>query len=304
MVRSTRSTRRPTTRSMAPHITRNMSRAGPRRQTRSDPAAGAVQLCKRTTTAESGKKPRVAKRQRKSRRLATMRRDASVCRRVGNSNVRGKSLNAKRRDTRQRCSTSPAVRTALGKQLESVIRENEELTLLVSEYKTAASQHLLRNLEENFSCPLCFEIMASPYTLRSPSCGHSFCATCILKWFFSRLHRNCGDWHDVVQCPICRCPLSTPDLQPRSEQTFPFLPNRALDGALQGLIKSLAGELDDECSSSASNAQLSAWSDEGLARQDWTNRDRIGRNEMTSLGAQWTTMKAVDFVNFKNHLDV
>ncbi|KAI5984279.1 hypothetical protein EDD15DRAFT_2309140, partial [Pisolithus albus] len=208
-----------------------------------------------------------------------MRRGASVCRRVGNSNVRGKSLNTKRRDTRQRRSTSPAVQSDHGKQLESVIRENEELTLLVSEYKTATSQHLLKNLEENFNCPLCFEIMASPYSLRAPSCGHSFCATCILKWFFSRLHRNCGDWHEAVQCPICRSPLSTPDMQPRSEQTFPFLPNRTLDAALQGLIKSLAGELDDECSSSASNVKLSAWSEKGLARQDWTNRDRYVTNK-------------------------
>ncbi|KAI6126054.1 hypothetical protein EDD16DRAFT_351679 [Pisolithus croceorrhizus] len=146
--------------------------------------------------------------------------------------------------------------------------------------------------------------MASPYTLRSPSCGHTFCATCILKWFFSRLHRSCGDWHDMVQCPICRCALSTPDCQPRSEHTFPFIPNRSLDGALQGLMKSLAGDLDDQCLSSSASSALSAWSEKGSSRQDWANRDKIGRNEMTSLGSQWTTMKAVDFVNFKNRLDV
>ncbi|KAI6128051.1 hypothetical protein EV401DRAFT_1932568 [Pisolithus croceorrhizus] len=307
MVRSTRSThpaRRPTTRSMAPQVTRKVSRAGRRPQTRSDPA-GADQLCKDdTTTVESGEGPRVSRRRRTSGRLATKDSDTSVCRKVRNTNARGKSVSAKGRATRTRCSTTPAVRSALEKQLESVIRENKELTHLVDEYKTTASQHLLRNLEENFSCPLCFEIMASPYTLRSPSCGHTFCATCILKWFFSRLHRSCGDWHDMVQCPICRCALSTPDYQPRSEHTFPFIPNRTLDGALQGLMKSLAGDLDDQCSSSSASSALSAWSEKGPAKQDWANRDKAGRNEMTSLGSQWTTMKAVDFVNFKNRLDV
>ncbi|KAI6042054.1 hypothetical protein EDC04DRAFT_2564826, partial [Pisolithus marmoratus] len=220
-----------------------------------------------------------------------------------NSNARDKRTNTQRGTTRKPRSASAVHESALGKRLESVIRENKELTRMVIECKTAASQHLLGNLEENFSCPLCFEIMACPYTLRSPSCGHTFCATCILKWYFSRLHRGCGDWHDMVQCPICRCTLATPDSQPRTQYTFPFIPNRTLDSAIQGLIKSLAGDLDIKCSTSASDA-LSTWSEGGHARQDWSKRDRSGRNEMTSLGAQWTTMKAADFVNFKNRLDV
>lgn len=328
MVRSTRSARsagrRPTTRSMTGLATRSVrpglvtrsmsSRTGTtrRRETRSDPAT-AIQLCggryrqrKRqssrsvvNTALQLDERSRVSKPQAK---VVTARHDTRVRRKAGNSKVRGKSTNTKRRAASQR-SSAPAARPALGKRLESMVRENKELTRLVNEYKTAASQHLLRNLEENFACPLCFEIIACPYTLRSPSCGHTFCATCILKWFFSHLHRSCGDWHDMVQCPMCRCPFSTPDHQPRSEYTFPFMPNRALDSAILGQLKSLADSPDVKSSPPVPNA-LAAWSEGGHSKQDWIKRDRVGRNEMTSLGKQWTTMKAVDFVNFKNRLDV
>ncbi|KIN97357.1 hypothetical protein M404DRAFT_896471 [Pisolithus tinctorius Marx 270] len=297
MVRSTRSARsagrRPTTRSMTGLATRSVrpglvtrsmsSRTGTtrRRKTRSDPAT-AIQLCggryrqrkrqsSRTvvnTASELDERSRISKPQAK---VVTARHDTRVRRKAGNFKVRGKSTNTKRRAASQRSST-PAARPTLGKRLESMVRENKELTRLVNEYKTTASQHLLRNLEENFACPLCFEII-------------------------------CGDWHDMVQCPMCRCPFSTPDHQPRSEYTFPFMPNRALDSAILGQLKSLADSLDVKSSPPVPNA-LAAWGEGGHSKQDWIKRDRVGRNEMTSLGKQWATMKAVDFVNFKNRLDV
>jgi hypothetical protein len=62
----------------------------------------------------------------------------------------------------------------------------------------------------------CYEIMAQPYSLNPGQCGHTFCALCILRHFFSRLHKACGGWHESVDCPMCRSLLViTPDRVPR-----------------------------------------------------------------------------------------
>jgi hypothetical protein len=62
-------------------------------------------------------------------------------------------------------------------------------------------QKALAQLEEQFTCPLCFEIMGAPYLLSGAHCGHTFCAMCILKWYFARMH-DCGSWHGASHSPI------------------------------------------------------------------------------------------------------
>lgn len=80
--------------------------------------------------------------------------------------------------------------------------------------------------------------MANPYAL-SP-CGHSFCAICLLKWFFSRMHKKCGLWHQSVHCPICRNGIVlTPPRTPRPETTFPFTPNRAAAAVIEQQLEKL-----------------------------------------------------------------
>lgn len=86
----------------------------------------------------------------------------------------------------------------------------------------------------------CYEILAAPYSLNPSHCGHTFCALCILKWFFSRLHRPCGGWHESVDCPICRSLLIiTPETTPRLLLTFPFVPNRVTASVIESLIEKL-----------------------------------------------------------------
>lgn len=87
----------------------------------------------------------------------------------------------------------------------------------------------------------CYEILAHPFSLNPGQCGHTFCALCILKWFFSRLHKACGGWHESVDCPICRSLLViTPDRTPRLDITFPFVPNRTAAAVCDFLIQKLA----------------------------------------------------------------
>lgn len=105
------------------------------------------------------------------------------------------------------------------------------------------------------------------------NCGHTFCATCILKWFFSRMHKGCGGWHEAVDCPLCRSPLPhTPDRTPRSNSSFPFTPNRIAEIAIRGLMNTISHELAS--ASVLASHPLSDWSEGGHGKQEWSKRER------------------------------
>lgn len=137
---------------------------------------------------------------------------------------------------------------------------------------------------------------ACPYMLTPVECGHTFCATCTLKWFFSRLHSGCGAWHESVDCPLCRALLViTPEEPPRTTALIPFAPNRLADGSLRNILDKLAklAPLQDmveaateegcgcpvACASTVADPSPSltgwkAWTVGGMLRNDWIERDR------------------------------
>jgi hypothetical protein len=87
---------------------------------------------------------------------------------------------------------------------------------------------------------------AHPVTVPHPNCGHTFCALCMVKHFFSRFHRTCGGWHEHVECPMCRSILIyTPNQLPRSLLTFPFAKNRMADAAVAAMIDQLTAQIED-----------------------------------------------------------
>ena len=55
---------------------------------------------------------------------------------------------------------------------------------------------------EELKCPVCFDYFEKPKYLL---CNHVFCEACINK-----LPRHRREEKQVVQCPICRKPTSTP----------------------------------------------------------------------------------------------
>lgn len=149
--------------------------------------------------------------------------------------------------------------------------------------------------------------MAHPYTLNPGQCGHTFCALCILKWFFSRLHPPCGGWHESVDCPLCRSLLViTPDRTPRLDITFPFVPNRTAAAVLESMIEKLAKSSfqstvvkredsepicwplgsrgSSECTKKKVKAReedltiatssVAAWKEGGALRAEWLKRNR------------------------------
>ena len=154
-------------------------------------------------------------------------------------------------------------------------------------------------------------LRACPYTLTPSQCGHTFCALCILKWFLSRIHQQCGGWHESVDCPICRTLLTLTPPIPRPEITFPFVPNRALDLYLRETVAKLAtagstsgsgaverggqSKVKQELSGSRKVQRESAekllnlpaeyaWKEGGALRMEWLKRDRLVYSILTEQG--------------------
>ncbi|KAJ6515129.1 hypothetical protein C8R47DRAFT_1206474 [Mycena vitilis] len=188
--------------------------------------------------------------------------------------------------------------------------EERALSLSKTEQGIAAreSKATLAQLEEHFTCALCYEIMAQPYSLNPGQCGHTFCALCILRHFFSRLHKACGGWHESVDCPMCRSLLViTPDRTPRLDITFPFVPNRTAATLCESMIEKLAqssgssslvvkreesegnwpdsewrdmewgckkGKSKEEEEMEEENADLAGWREGGNLRTEWLKKDR------------------------------
>ncbi|KAJ7890495.1 hypothetical protein B0H14DRAFT_1106500 [Mycena olivaceomarginata] len=123
----------------------------------------------------------------------------------------------------------------------SLSKREDEARALMQGIATRESKAILAQLEEHFTCALCYDIMAQPYSLNPGQCGHTYCALCILRHFFSRLHKACGGWHESVDCPMCRSLLViTPDRVPRLDITFPFVPNRTAAAMCESMIEKLA----------------------------------------------------------------
>lgn len=77
---------------------------------------------------------------------------------------------------------------------------------------------ILTNLSANLCCPICQDVPTQPYLL--PSCGHSFCYSCIKYWF------QCNP-----SCPVCRSVIG--DAKP--------ILNHSLKNVLDSLFGDLSG---------------------------------------------------------------
>lgn len=124
-------------------------------------------------------------------------------------------------------------------------------------------------------------------TVPHPNCGHTFCAICMVKHFFSRFHRTCGGWHEHVECPMCRSILIyTPNQLPRSLLTFPFARNRMTDAAVVAMVDQLTMQIEDICIRNPCESvdqtkggmkidyggPLAVWRMGGSSRMEWLER--------------------------------
>ncbi|KAH6915920.1 hypothetical protein BKA70DRAFT_1418837 [Coprinopsis sp. MPI-PUGE-AT-0042] len=224
----------------------------------------------------------------------------------------------------------------LALKLEAHKEQQKESAIVLAEHDALTT---LSHLDEHFQCPLCYEVAATPYTVSSPDCGHTFCAICILKWFFSRLHPPCGSWHEAVDCPICRARfVYTPDAPPREADTFPFVPNRLATTVITAFIEKIGShpvntamhvkKEEEEVMVSGSKraggrkcsrktkeeemeedekprtSAIDAWKEGGALRTEWLRKEREGRQEMTRLHGSWRVLRSMDFVETKRRLGV
>ncbi|KAI0078692.1 hypothetical protein K474DRAFT_1696910 [Panus rudis PR-1116 ss-1] len=228
-------------------------------------------------------------------------------------------------DTAAKCEEVTTLKTTLVDERAQWVRE-----------KLARAEYLVKRLDEHFQCPLCLETMACPQILSPVSCGHTFCAMCILRWFFSQLHRPCGSWHDSLECPLCRAMMPyIPDDVPRTILSCPFAPNRLAEDVLQEMILELArltdipgdnhdeqgsvpggghdnkrGEVkggtpaDDIAAAIAASDSLSSWKRDGTAKVEWEARCRQGRNEVQYLVSHWENMDSDQLVMLKERYGV
>ncbi|KAI0692450.1 hypothetical protein BC835DRAFT_1416561 [Cytidiella melzeri] len=216
----------------------------------------------------------------------------------------------------------------LAERIAAKAEEEKSLAAITLGQRAAEA---LKTMEESYSCSLCFEVMACPYFLTPSQCGHTFCAMCLLQWFFTHLHQDCGSWHEILECPLCRSLLpETPPKQPRQKSSCPFAPNRFADEIISSHVKSLANMLEPpnnapehasptggkgkeraqqgEASSSFEPLFLDGgedalnWKSDGSARKAWNGRDQLGREKMNFLISRWQDMGTRDLLQFKRGL--
>ncbi|PCH36205.1 hypothetical protein WOLCODRAFT_166745 [Wolfiporia cocos MD-104 SS10] len=210
---------------------------------------------------------------------------------------------------------------AIAEKESAVAKQEQETQDLALALSTSRAEQLIAQLEEHFFCSLCFEIIACPCTIGSSRCGHTFCALCIMKWYFSRLCPDCCTWHEDLECPLCRTPIAAPKVVPADGNTpCPFAPNRMVDGAVAELLNTIRNESTASSGSSSTSPKgkgkgkskkteggviseaIALWGEGGASRVDWQDRNRRGHAELDRLTTGWTRMGPGDYKLMKNRL--
>lgn len=64
-------------------------------------------------------------------------------------------------------------------------------------YSSIVSRDLnkIKSVSNNLDCPICSDLFECPIVL--PSCGHTFCKSCIIKW-----KDTCEENDDDETCPV------------------------------------------------------------------------------------------------------
>ncbi|KAI0358122.1 hypothetical protein OH77DRAFT_1397928 [Trametes cingulata] len=268
-----------------------------------------------------------AEKDLRQRESALKKREAAISRKENNLRRKEEGMSRKIEMAEELRKEYVAKNKALTGQEKALAKQQAAFTH-ASSGDVAEPLWALAQLEEHFTCSLCYEVMACPYTLTPGKCGHSFCALCVMRWCFAAVHRGCGYWHDSLECPLCRAELPyTSDRTPRSVFSFPFTPNRLADGAIKALVAvvkdskpgaaSCVAIAGGNASASARKAgagaasaapredeRIAQWRENGALYVDWETRERKGREEITLLVTEWPDLSADDFVAFKDRLGV
>ncbi|KAG2023834.1 hypothetical protein CC2G_001445 [Coprinopsis cinerea AmutBmut pab1-1] len=106
---------------------------------------------------------------------------------------------------------------------------------------------LLSKLEEEFQCPVCFDILVASHVANP--CGHSFCGPCGWHWIVTTGKKT---------CPACRTSLA---------RTNKMLPNVSLDNAIERYLEIIGAVGHEE------------WSAGGQSYVEFTRRKEAWKSE-------------------------
>eukprot|EP01103_Thecamoeba_quadrilineata_P004560 TRINITY_DN1429_c0_g1_i2.p1 TRINITY_DN1429_c0_g1~~TRINITY_DN1429_c0_g1_i2.p1 ORF type:complete len:377 (-),score=73.74 TRINITY_DN1429_c0_g1_i2:602-1732(-) len=107
------------------------------------------------------------------------------------------------------------------KLIEELEKQKNDLTVLLHKNECESKQKLedqmkkvqqlqtvvdqRSDIEEEFTCPICFDLMVIPHTLH---CAHSFCYLCLSHW----LHQH----KEKKECPVCRASAAKESVKSKS----------------------------------------------------------------------------------------
>lgn len=184
----------------------------------------------------------------------------------------------------------------------------EELSTWQAELYSMEAEKAMQQLDDLYSCSLCFDILAYPQSLSPAQCGHTFCAACVLKWFLSNFCGGCDVWHSRLECPLCRAQLPAIVMnQPnRSEKSCPFTINRLAESSINSILETLDNIPRANISKMKPEVKddLAKWRTGGSARVDHEKRAEVGRREMQQVTSRWRTLDPEAFKAIKARLGI
>ncbi|RDX43271.1 hypothetical protein OH76DRAFT_1487964 [Lentinus brumalis] len=169
-------------------------------------------------------------------------------------------------------------------------------------------QWIKSELYDKFTCELCTNIIASPYSLKASECKHAFCAICLLRWIFKDFRD--GAWSSPIKCPSCTTTIPSITMQtPRDPMTFPLVPNHVALKMLHAYITVLSDAADTFLYSFSDTERTAledvdddtlAWGWAMPGVRDLRTREREGQDFLSELRDNWADANAVAFASYKD----
>ncbi|KAK7677606.1 hypothetical protein QCA50_019417 [Cerrena zonata] len=161
----------------------------------------------------------------------------------------------------------------------AALPDSVRLRLELSLEKKKRIISLQGQIESYLCCSICFEIFIHPQTI---SCGHTFCAKCIVSWYFTKMDCATSSWPSGVECPECCQSMTALGVEQTPEKLpFPFISNQIVEMFLYDAVKTVYElmvdmSIDDTLENIPEGFLRRAlkWGKGGKGQEEWLNNTR------------------------------